>query len=116
MLRLLSDEDLAGAVVRGLLQRLPGLDFVRAQDVGLMRTPDPDILEWAAANDRILVSGDRRTLSAYAWDRVARGLFLPGVFLLRRHTTTAGAIDALELIALTSEHNEWVNQVVYIPL
>jgi hypothetical protein len=115
MLRLLSDEDFPGAVVNGLLQRVPDLDLVRVQDVGLMGTPDPDILEWAAANDRILVSGDRSTLSVYAWDRVAGGLFMPGVFLLRRSTSVARAIDALELIALSSEHHEWVNQVVYIP-
>ena len=90
--------------------------WCQAQDVGLMSTPDPDILEWAAANDRIVVSGDRSTLSVYAWNRVAQGLFMPGVFLLRRNTSVTRAINALELIALTSEHNEWVNQVAYIPL
>jgi hypothetical protein len=116
MIRLLSDEDFPGAVVRGLLRRLPELDLVRVQDVGLMSTPDPDILEWAAANDRIVVSGDRSTLSAHAWARVARGVFMPGAFLLRPNTSVASAIDALELIALTSEHHEWVNRVVYIPL
>jgi len=41
MLPLLSDEDLQGAIVAGLLRNFPGIDLIRVQDVGLMRTPDP---------------------------------------------------------------------------
>lgn len=94
MLRLLSDEDFPGDVITGLFLRIPDLDLIRVQDVGLMQTPDPDILEWAAQNNRILLSRDRRTLSVFAWDRVALGLLMPGVFLLRRNTSTGAAIDA----------------------
>lgn len=36
MLRFLADENLHGAIVSGLLSRRPGLDIVRAQDVGLL--------------------------------------------------------------------------------
>ena len=116
MLRLLTDEDFPGDVVSGLLRRIAALDLVRVQDVGLMHTPDPDILEWAARNNRLILSRDRRTLSVFAWHRVAQGLPMPGVFLLRRGTSTGQAIDALELIVQTSEHDEWVNQVEYLPL
>ncbi len=115
MLRLLSDEDFPGDVVSGLLLRMPGLDLVRVQDVGLMHTPDPVILEWAAQNDRILLSRDRRTLSVFAWDRVRQGLVMPGVFLLRRGTTTGAAIDALELIVQASEQHDWQNRVEHVP-
>ena len=48
MLRLVSDENFNGDIIRGLFRRLPELDLVRVQDVGLMQTPDPDILQWAA--------------------------------------------------------------------
>ena len=49
MLCLISDENVNGHVVAGLQRRqCPDLDLVRAQDEGLMNTPDPDILEWAA--------------------------------------------------------------------
>ena len=37
MLRLASDEDVHGDVIRGLLRREPGLDIVRVVDVGLDR-------------------------------------------------------------------------------
>ena len=50
MTRLLTDENFDGDIVRGLLRRMPDLDVVRVQDVGLAETPDPNILAWAAAD------------------------------------------------------------------
>ena len=35
MLRLLSDENFDGKIIRGLFLRQPNLDLVRVQDVGL---------------------------------------------------------------------------------
>lgn len=116
MFRLLSDEDFPGDVINGLLQRIPGLDLVRVQDVSLMQTPNPVILQWAADQDRIILSRDRKTLSVHAWDRVCQGLPMPGVLLLRRHVTVARAIAELEVLILTSTHQEWANQVVYLPM
>jgi hypothetical protein len=43
--RLLTDENFNGAILRGIVRRLPELDIIRVQDVGLMATDDPDILE-----------------------------------------------------------------------
>ncbi len=40
MLRFLTDEDFDGRLTSALLARVPGLDLVRVQDVGLMHTPD----------------------------------------------------------------------------
>ena len=51
-------------IVRGLLRRMPNLDVVRVQDVGLVQTPDPNILVWAAAEERILLTHDRDAVSA----------------------------------------------------
>ena len=53
MLRLLSDENFHGDIVRGLLLRLPTLALVRVQDVGLEGAEDPDVLAWAAEHNRI---------------------------------------------------------------
>ena len=62
MLRLLADENFNGDIVRALVLRQPDLDVVRAQDVGLAGVHDPDILAWAAANTRIILTHDRATL------------------------------------------------------
>jgi len=58
MVRLLSDENFNGEIVRGLLLRRPDLDLCRVQDVGLEAADDPTILEWAAANNRIVLTYD----------------------------------------------------------
>ena len=49
-MRLLTDENFNGNILRGLMRRLPELDIVRVQDVGLKNTDDPVVLEWAASN------------------------------------------------------------------
>jgi predicted nuclease of predicted toxin-antitoxin system len=56
MLRLLSDENFNGDIVRGLFLRQPDLDLLRVQDVGLREADDPTILNWATQNDRITSS------------------------------------------------------------
>jgi predicted nuclease of predicted toxin-antitoxin system len=65
MLRFLTDEDFDGRLTSALLARVPGLDLVRTQDTGLMHTPDPDILAWAAAEGRIELTHDRNTMTGF---------------------------------------------------
>ena len=66
-MRLLADENFNGDIVRGLLLRQPDLDIVRVQDVGLAGADDPDILAWAAENNRIVLTHDRATMSDHAY-------------------------------------------------
>lgn len=73
MLRLLSDENFNGDRVRGLFLRQPQLDLLRVQDVGLQEVDDPKILEWAAFNDRIVLTHDRATMPDFAYERLVRG-------------------------------------------
>ncbi len=59
MLRLLSDENFNGDIIRGLFLRQPNLDLLRVQDVGLQQVDEPTILAWAANNERIVLTHDR---------------------------------------------------------
>jgi hypothetical protein len=63
MLRLLADENLDHDLVRGVLRRRSHLDLVRVQDVGLSETDDPDILAWAAREQRVVLTHDVNTMS-----------------------------------------------------
>jgi hypothetical protein len=83
MLRLAADENFNGDVVRGLLRRNPKLDIVRVQDVGLSGADDPSLLQWAADQGRIVVTHDISTLAKHAFDRIAAGQPMPGVFEVR---------------------------------
>lgn len=44
MLRLASDADVRGEIIRGLRRRLPEVDLVRAQEALAEGTPDPEVL------------------------------------------------------------------------
>ena len=116
MLRLLIDEDVHGDILNGLRRRQLALDMVRVQDVGLSHTPDPIILEWAAQQGRVVVSVDKKTLAVDAWDRVARGLPMPGVAILRILLSIGQAIDEMELIALAGTPDDFQDQVIYLPM
>ncbi len=116
MLRLLIDEDVHGDIVVGLQRRQPTLDMVRVQDVGLRQTPDSIILEWAAQHDRVVVSVDKKTLAVDAWNRVARGLPMPGVAILRILLTIGQAINEREVIALAGIPEDFRDQVIYLPM
>ncbi len=116
MLRLISDEDVHGDVLRGLWRRAPDLDLVRAMDVGLSRTPDPVVLEWAARENRILITQDRSTLVGSAWARVKAGEPMPGVLAMRPHATIGQVIEDILLVAACETEDGMRNQVKFIPL
>jgi uncharacterized protein DUF5615 len=107
MLRLAADENFNGDIVRGLLRRNPQLDIVRVQDVGLSGADDPSILEWAARENRIVVTHDISTLAKHAFDRVAAGRRLPGVFAVRSVGRMGQTIEDLCLLAECSLEGEW---------
>src|SRR5207245_10099000 len=116
LLRRLSAESFKGDIVRGLQARLTGLDLVRAQDAGLMQTPDPQVLAWAAAEGRILLTHDRRTVPRYAYDRVRAGEPMPGVIVVSNLMPLGQAIDELELLITCSLPDELRDRVQYVPL
>lgn len=98
MLRLASDENFKGEILRGLRRRLPDLDVVRVQDVGLAGVDDPAILVWVAAESRIRLTHDRETMPGFAYDRVRSGDPMPGIFVVRDTMPTGQAIDELLLV------------------
>jgi predicted nuclease of predicted toxin-antitoxin system len=82
--RWLADENLNKDIVRGSLRRKPDLDMVKVQDVGMSGTDDPSLLAWAASQDRVLITHDGNTMTAYAYRRTAAGEHMPGVFEVGR--------------------------------
>jgi predicted nuclease of predicted toxin-antitoxin system len=99
-----------------LWRRDPAVDLVRVQDVGLAHAEDADILNWAAAHERILITRDVSTMVASAWRRVAAGQAMPGVLALRSDVHVGKAIEDLLLVVHCATADEMKNQVKYIPL
>lgn len=64
--RLFTDAHISAVAVKQL--RLKGVDVVRCEDVHLERAEDPELLEYATQQGRVMVSCDRDfELLHYAW-------------------------------------------------
>jgi predicted nuclease of predicted toxin-antitoxin system len=116
MLRFLCDQNFNHDILRGLLLRRPDLDIIRVQDVGLEEAEDPDVLAWAAGQDRIVLTHDRTTFPDHAYDRVRAGDPMPGVFVIHDRLSVGRAIEELLVTTECSEAAEWINRVLYLPL
>lgn len=115
-MRFLRDENFDGRVIRGLVRRNPGIDLVRAVDVGLGGVEDPDVLVWAAVEGRIVLTHDVSTMVGFAYDRVEAGLPMPGVVEVPPTLPIGQAVEDLLMLADASEAGEWEGQVLYLPL
>ncbi len=116
MLRLAADEDFNNRIVRGLIRRQPGLNIVRVQDAGLSASADPEVLAWAAAEDRILLTHDVTTMKRHAEARHAAGLPMPGVFEVAQEIPIGQAIEEILLLTECSLAGEWAGQIRFLPL
>jgi predicted nuclease of predicted toxin-antitoxin system len=116
VLKLVSDENFNGDILRGLFRRRPDLDVARVQDIGLAGALDPDILVWAAAESRIVLTHDRVTMPFCAYERVRAGQPMPGVFLVNDQMPLGQAIEELLLAVECLTHEECKDLVRFFPL
>jgi hypothetical protein len=116
MLRLLIDQDLDHVILRGLLLRVPNLDVITAHQAGLSNASDPELLAWAAKQERIIVTHDRRTMPYHATSRIARAERVAGIIVVSRQLPLGQVINELEIIVSCSDMGEWENIVKYLPL
>jgi hypothetical protein len=116
MLFLVADENFNNAIVRGLLRVKPDLDIVRVQDIGLFSADDPTVLEWAANEDRVLLTHDVATITKYAYERINAGKYMPGVVEVSRRVPLGIAIDEILYITEVCAHGELEGQIIYLPL
>ena len=85
MLKLLSDENFNGDIVRGLFLQQPNLDLIRVQDVNLQGEKDPIILDWATNHGRIILTHDRATMPDFAYQKLIREEEMAGLFVVNVH-------------------------------
>ncbi len=117
MLRLASDADVHGDIIRGLRRRRPEVDLVRTQEVLPEGTPDPELLAWAAEEYRILITSDRNTMVGFAYQRVAAGQPVPGLLVTTNEQSIGSAIDDILIVAEYMPEEEIRDKVVvYLPL
>jgi len=116
MLALLIDENLNQRILRGLQRAIPHLEYVVAQNVGLGGVEDTPLLAWAAAQNRVVVTHDLKTIPKYAYERVKTGQAMPGVIAVPDSIPIGQAIEELALVVECCQPSEIENLVMYLPL
>lgn len=113
--RFQADADLKQAIVAGTIRREADIDFNSANAAGFEGKKDEEVLAIAARDGRVLVTHDRKTMP------IEFGEFIlsqnsSGVLILSQNLPISEAIDALILVWEASNAEEWVNQIMSIPL
>jgi hypothetical protein len=116
MLRLASDADVHGDIIRGLRFHSRAIDLVRVQDALSEGTPDTEVLEWTAAKNRVLITNDRKTMVGLARQRAKAGKPIPGLIATTNQQPVGSAIDDILLVAeCMSEEEIRERVVVFLP-
>jgi Domain of unknown function (DUF5615) len=114
MIRLYMDENVRGAITRGLRRR--GIDVLTVQEDGREETPDPRLLDRAIDLGRVLYTEDDDLLRE-ATHRQRSSIPFSGVVYAHPLGVAIGqCVDDLELIALICEPAELENDIRYLPL
>jgi predicted nuclease of predicted toxin-antitoxin system len=114
MIRFYFDENIHGAITRGLRQR--GVDVLTVVEDNREGLPDPEVLDRAGELGRVLFSHDTDML-AEAARRQREGISFGGILYARQLPSEIGTyVNDLELIAVLEELEEYQNRVRYLPI
>jgi len=116
MIRLAADEDFNNDIVRALRRALPDVNILGVREAGHGGRADPQVLAWAAVEDRVLLTHDVTTMTRHALERIARGDPMPGVIAVHQRLPIGSVVDDLVLVASCSLPSDWVNHVQFLPL
>jgi len=116
MIRLLTDEDFNHKILRGLIRRVPHLDFVLVHDAGLTSKPDPVLLKWAASKHRSIITHDENTMVEFAKQLMRQGEPMAGLIVVPQSLGIGHAIEGLELVVQSYTEIEMRYRIEYLPL
>lgn len=114
MLRFLADHNFNEHVVRSLAGST-GADVVLARNVGLDEMDDPDVLEWAARDGRVLLTHDRETMIGFAYQRIRTGQPMPGVIVVKDKAAIGHVIDDLAFVTRCATEEDCRNAIIHLP-
>ena len=114
-IRFQADNDLKFGIVKAVRRREPAIDFTSAQDAGLDGLDDPEILDRAASERRVLVSHDRRTMLEHFRAHLAAGKSSPGILVVSQGTPIGQVVEAIVYVWMLADPLELRDQAYYLP-
>ena len=113
--RFLADANFNRRIIAGVLRRETRVDFLSGEQTNLVGVPDLEVLALAAAETRILVSHDVRTMPA-AFAEFILTKNSAGVLLLSQSLNIGAAITIVCRIWEEATAEEWRNRIAWLPL
>jgi hypothetical protein len=115
-IRFQADNDLRFAIVRAVRRAEPAIDFASAFETKLDNLSDPEVLDRAATEGRVLVSHDRSTMLDHFRARLAEGKHSPGILMVSQRRTPIGPVaESLICVWAISAPGELRDQAHYLP-
>ncbi|MDV2995417.1 MAG: hypothetical protein N4J56_005071 [Chroococcidiopsis sp. SAG 2025] len=116
-IRFLLDENLSKQIKFAVLRLNPSVDILgvgepNAPDFG---TLDPEILIYVETSQRLLITDNRKSMPEHLEAHWAVGRTIWGLFWVRPQTSIGKLADNIYLFWETSEAEEWINVVDWIP-
>ena len=114
-IRFQADNDLKYAIVKAVRRQEPAIDFASAQEAGLDGFSDPELLDRAALEDRVLVSHDRRTMLNHFRNHLAAGKSSPGLLVVAQDAPIGVVAEAIVVLWAVTRPGELTNQAYHLP-
>jgi hypothetical protein len=115
-IRYQADNDLNQSIVAAVFRKEPAIDFQTAQKAHLDSLHDMAVLRRAAAEGRILVTHDKRTMPRYLAAFLEQGNNSPGVFVvIPQDAPLRSVVESLILIWADDSPEDWQNAITIIP-
>ena len=116
MLRLLIDENFNHRMLRGLVLRLPQIDYLLVRQIGMSRFRDLELLRWAAQQNRIIITHDKKTMIPDAERCLRRGEPMAGIIFVPEQMAIGRAMNDLEITVECRSQTEMRDRIEYLPL
>jgi len=117
-IRYQADNDLNRAIVEAIWRLEPRIDFQSAQAAKLDGVPDDIALARAAAEQRILVSHDVKTMPRHFAEflQTSASTGSAGVIIAPQSLARGKVVEDLLLLWMVDDAEDWVNRIRILPL
>ena len=114
--RFLADHNFNDNIIEGVARKEPLIEIVKCREVGLERSPDDEILSYAAENGFIVLTHDVNTMADFAYQRLTKGEHIQGLFLVIQDRPIGPIIENLILVWSITDAEEWQDRVRFLPV
>src|SRR5688572_27881652 len=112
----LTDQNFDEDIIRGLAARIVGFDWRPVRAFGSGRAADPEVLDLALRESRVLLTHDAKTIYPLVYQLRAQLRPVPRVIIVAQSMAVRGAIDEIEVVLLAATDADWERNPFRLPL